>query len=148
MATLAKLALRNVHRQVHVDPITSRRENLVRAIHLQKQVLAAHLKGETYTVERRKRVRNTEGEHVWENTQKPVRAWFFKQDDGWYVQCRYGARVLLVDGKHNSVFVPKLDQVAGVLDAFASATKAGELDSAIAQASKRKPKDAGKTNEQ
>jgi len=38
--------------------------------------------------------------------------------------------------------------VAGVLDAFASATKAGELDSAIAQASKRKPKEAGKPNEQ
>ncbi|SCC78508.1 hypothetical protein [Saliniramus fredricksonii] len=116
MGQLNKLALRNVHRQVHVDPITSRREKLVRAIHLQKQVLAARLKGETYTVERRKRVRNTEGELVWANTQKPVRAWFFEQDGGWYVQCRYGARVLLVDGKHNAVFVPKLDQeLCGIL---------------------------------
>lgn len=140
MAALGKLALRTVERQPQTDPIIHRRQKVVDAIHQQKQVLAAHLKGETLNVERRKRVRNADGEVLWENTKVPLRAWFFEKDSGWYVQCRYGARVLLVDGKHNAVFVPKLEQVADVLDAFAAAAQAGELDQAIVQVSKRKEK--------
>lgn len=143
MPALAKLAFRTVEPLTTVDPVTQRRQKLIGAIDQQKQALAARLKGEAYTVERRKRVKNNDGEQVWENTEKPVRLWFFAQDDGWYVQCRYGARALLIDGKHNAVFVQKLDQVGAVLDAFAAAAQAGELDAAIAQASKRKPKDQG-----
>lgn len=139
MVLLNKLTFRTVE-QDGTDPKIARRNKLVAAIHQQKQVLAAHLKGETFTVERRKRVQKGDGEVLWENTNKSIRAWFFEKADGWYVQCRYGARVLLVDGKHNAVFVPKLDQVGDVLDAFATAAQAGELDQAIAQASKRKGK--------
>ena len=60
----------------------------------------------------------------------------------WYVQCRYGARVLFIDGKNNAVFVKKLEEVAGVLDAFKAAAQAGELDAAIAKATERKTKAA------
>ena len=144
MGTLNKLALRSIERKHEDDPKIVRRNKLLAAIHQQKQVLAARIKGETHTVERRKRVTNDAGEHVWETTQKEVRPWFFEQDDGWYVQCRYGARVLLIDGKHNAVFVPKLADVAGVLDTLEGAASAGDLDAAIAQATKRKPKNGEK----
>ena len=60
------------------------------------------------------------------------------------MQWRYGARVLLIDGKHNAVFVSKLADVAGVLDTLEGAASAGDLDTAIAQASKRKPKNGEK----
>ncbi|EDM70293.1 hypothetical protein RAZWK3B_06372 [Roseobacter sp. AzwK-3b] len=70
--------------------------------------------------------------------QRQVKPWFFEQDGGWYVQCRYGARVLLVDGENNAVFVGKLEQVSAVLDAFRAAAKAGELDAVIARAAERK----------
>jgi hypothetical protein len=40
--------------------------------------------------------------------------------------------------KGNAVFVPKLDAVAAVLDAFKLAAMSGELDAALAGASKRK----------
>jgi hypothetical protein len=57
------------------------------------------------------------------------------------VQCRYGARVLLVDLKNNAVFVNKLEQIGAVLDVFRTAAQAGELDQAIARAAERKRAD-------
>lgn len=64
--------------------------------------------------------------------EKRVRAWFFQQDNGYYVQCRYGSRVLNINGKSNAVFVDKLEAVAGVLEAFKLAADTGELDKAVA----------------
>jgi hypothetical protein len=69
-----------------------------------------------------------------------VRPWFFEQDGGWYVQCRYGARVIAADGTNNAVFVKTLKDVAAVLAVFLAAAQAGELDPAIALAAERKPR--------
>ena len=65
---------------------------------------------------------------------------YFEQDGGWYVQCRYGARVISADGTNNAVFVKSLDEVAGVLDAFLNAAAAGELDAAITKVTERQPR--------
>ena len=71
---------------------------------------------------------------------RTVRPWFFAQDGGsWYVQCRYGARVIAADGTNNAVFVKSLDEVAAVLDAFLNAAAAGELDTAITRVAERRP---------
>ena len=67
-----------------------------------------------------------------------MKPWFFEQDGGWYLQCRYGARVISADGKNNAVFVKSLKDVAAVLDTLIAAAKAGELDSVIATAADRK----------
>ena len=48
-------------------------------------------------------------------THRRVRPWFFEQDGGWYVQCRYGARVIAADGTNNAVFVKSLAEVGCVL---------------------------------
>jgi hypothetical protein len=60
------------------------------------------------------------------------------QDGGHYVQCRYGARPLLLNATNNAVFVNKLEEVAAVLTAFAAAAKSGELDKAIAAVAEKK----------
>jgi len=73
-------------------------------------------------------------------THRRIRPWFFEQDGGWYVQCRYGARVIAADGTNNAVFVKSLDEVAGVLDAFLNAAAAGELDGAITKVAERQPR--------
>ena len=81
---------------------------------------------------------NAEGQRVLVKTQRRVKPWFFAQDGGWYVQCRYGARVIAADGKNNAVFVKSLKDVAAVLEALIAATQAGELDAVIAAAADRK----------
>lgn len=69
--------------------------------------------------------------------QRVTRAWFFAQDNGFYVQCKYGAKPLALSKDGNAVFVKQLGDVSNVLQAFYAAAAAGEFDSAIASAAKR-----------
>lgn len=136
MSYIAKLNLKTVYRNVQQDPVIARREKLAAAIEEQRLVLTAALAGENYSVKIKRWQNNDAGERVQVERDKHVRRWFFEQDGGYYVQCRYGSRILNINGKSNAVFVDKLDDVADVLTAFISAATAGELDKAIALATK------------
>lgn len=131
MSVLAKLNLKTVQRVVQKDPIIFRRDKLLAGIAEQKLVLDAMVHGEQYEVKAKRWRKNEAGESVLVDVQKRVRPWFFEQDNGWYVQCRYGSRVLSISGKSNAVFVNILDEVAAVLDAFGAAATNGELDRAV-----------------
>lgn len=128
MSNLAKFTFKTLTKAPPVDPLQKRRDKIVAAIEQQKLVLAAALKGESYIVPAK-----IEGQ-----SDKVVRPWFVAQDGGYYVQCRYGARPLLLNAANNAVFVNKLDEVAAVLTAFAAAAKSGELDKSMAVVAERK----------
>lgn len=140
MTHLAKLTFKSVTRNTLRDPVTARRDKLVAGLKEQQLVHAAAMNGEDYRVERHKWMNNEQGERVAVKTHRRVRPWFFEQDGGWYVQCRYGARVIAADGTNSAVFVKSLKDVGPVLAVFLDAAKAGELDKAIAQAAERKPR--------
>ena len=139
MTALTKLNFKSVTRSTTRDPVLARRDKLVAGLKEQRLVHTAALKGENYRVERQKWMNNDHGERVSVKAHRRIRPWFFEQDGGWYVQCRYGARVIAADGTNNAVFVKSLKDVAAVLDVFLSAASAGELDAAIAKATERKP---------
>ena len=67
-----------------------------------------------------------------------MRPWFFQDAEGWVIQLKYGARVVLLDADNNAVIVRSLDDVAAVLDIFAKAVAAGEMDTALAALAQRK----------
>ena len=136
MSYIAKLNLKTVHRSVQKDPVVARREKLVAGIEEQSSVLAAVLAGEEYTVKAKRWETNETGERTQVERDKRVRAWFFEQDGGWYVQCRYGSRILYINAKSNAVFVDTLQDVGAVLEAFKKAAETGELDKAVALATK------------
>jgi hypothetical protein len=138
MSFIAKLNLKTVYRNVQKDPAIARREKLAAAIEEQHRVLEAALTDTEYTMKVKRWQTNDAGERVKVEHDKRVRSWFFEQDGGYYVQCRYGSRILNINGKSNAVFVDKLDDVADVLTAFKSAAETGELDKAIALATKAK----------
>jgi hypothetical protein len=131
------LNLKTVQRVVQKDPVIARREKLLAAIAEQKLVLDAMTRGETYISKVRRWRDDGNGEKALVELPKKVRPWFFQQDNGWYVQCRYGARRLMLDAKSNAVLVTKREEVATALTAIEAAVKAGELDEAIAAVSKR-----------
>ena len=112
MTHLTKLTFKTVDRSVKRDPIIARRDKLVAGLKEQKLVHAATLKKEDHLVERHKWMQNDTGERVLVKTHRRIRPWFFEQDGGWYVQCRYGARVITADGTNNAVFVKSLADVA------------------------------------
>lgn len=139
MAHLKTLTLNTVARTgQHRDPVQDRRNKFLTAIEEQKQVWSAQLKGQQHAANKLRWVKNERGERALVNVTRPVKPWFFQQQDQWYLQLRYGARIVLLDGQNNAVCVKSLKEVGDALDTVAAAVKAGELDGPLGQATKRK----------
>lgn len=137
MPALSNLAIKSVTRANKQDPVQQRRLKLVGGIEEQLKVAAAAQKGESYEVQRKTWAKNEQGEKVLVERMRKVRAWFFEQDGGWYVQCKYGNKVLAL-GKGNAVFAKALKDVEGVLQVLHAAAAGGELDEAVTNVLRRK----------
>ena len=133
MAPLSKLTLTSYRRtQPNRDPVEERRSKTLAALEQQKLVLAAALNGQEHTVTKPGWARDTDGNRQRIEKTHAVRPWFFHDAEGWVVQLKYGARVVPLDADHNAVIVQSVNDVAAVLDIFAKAVSAGELDTALA----------------
>jgi hypothetical protein len=130
MSSLSKFTFKTFAGPATSNPTERRRSKLLAAIEAQKLVLAAALKGTSHMQPSKK------GERA-------VRPWFVAGDGGVYVYCRYGTRIVPLSEQGSAVFVSKMDEVAAVLTAFAAATKAGELDAALANAATKPAKKQG-----
>ena len=128
MTLLDKLNFQTVSRQIERDPVAERRARFRAGVVEQRLVLAALAKGEAYTDPNRV---SKSGKA------RAVRAWFFQKGTGWFIQARYGARVLLLDGKSNAISVSKVAEIEPVLTALERAAEAGELDAVLATAARR-----------
>lgn len=140
MSYLSKLTIKSVKRTNDKDPVLARRQKLTTALEEQLSVLAAALQGNAYEVASKRWDRNEQGEKVLVEKMRKVRPWFFEQDGGFYVNCKYGNRVLELGKDGNAVFVKSLADVKEVFEAFKNATDAGEFDDAVAAVVKRKPR--------
>lgn len=137
MSVLSKLTVKSVTRASKQDPVQQRRKKLSAGIDEQLKVAAAALEGKSFEAVKKSWAKNERGEKVLVERMRKVRAWFFEQDGGWYVQCKYGSKALAL-GNGNAVFVKALKDVANALETLKSAAEAGELDVAIsANAQKR-----------
>lgn len=132
MSSLAKLTIKPVTRQTKLSPIEARRNKLLTAIDEQLQVADAAMRGEEYAVTLSRWSKNDAGEKVRVQRQKVVRSWFFAQDGGFYVQCKYGSKAIALSKDGNAVFVKQLADVKPVLETLRSATANGELDAYVA----------------
>lgn len=131
MSSLAKLTIKTVSRQTKLSPIEARRNKLLAGIDEQLQAADAAMRGEEYSVTLPRWAKNEAGEKVRVQRQRVVRSWFFAQDGGFYVQCKYGSKALPLSKDGNAVFVKQIADVKPVLEAIYAATAAGELDAAI-----------------
>ena len=139
MAPLSKLALTSYRRtQTNRDPVEERRSKTLAALEQQKLVLAAAQKGQEHTVTKPDWARNADGNRQRVEKTHAVRPWYFQDAEGWVVQLKYGARIVPLDSNNNAVIVQSLDDVAAVLDIFAKAIVAGEMDTALATLAQRK----------
>ena len=140
MAPLKTFTFKTIERNRRESEITARRQKLIVKLEEQQKVLERHVKGEPYVVTSPKWMQNNHGERALVQKQRVIRPWFFERDGGYYLQVKYGTRILSVDGVHNSIFVEAISDLSGVLSELIAATEAGELDAAIAKALKSKPK--------
>lgn len=137
MSSLAKLTIKTVSRQTKLSPIEARRNKLLAGIEEQLKVAEASMRGEEYAVTLSRWGKNEAGEKVRVQRQKVVRSWFFAQDGGFYVQCKYGAKAIALSKDGNAIFVKQLSDVPIALQAIYAAAAAGELDAAITSCIKR-----------
>ena len=140
MASLKTLTFKTIERNRRESEIAARRQKLIVKLEEQQKVLEHHIKGERYAVTRPKWMQNNHGERVLVQKQRSIRPWFFERDGGYYLQVKYGTRILSVDGIHNAIFVEAISDLNRVLSKLITATEAGELDGAIEKALKPKPK--------
>ena len=140
MTPLKTLTFKTIERNRRESEIIARRQKLIVKLEEQQKVLEHHVKGEHYVVTRPKWMQNDRGERALVHKQRVIRPWFFERGGGYYLQIKYGTRILSVDGVHNAIFVEAISDLSGVLSELIAATESGELDAAIAQALKPKPK--------
>lgn len=138
MATLSKFNLKTVKRINRKDPKINKRNKLVKALEEQLTIVEHKINGQEYKAVKKVWKDNGSGEKVLMEVPKRVREWYFEQDSGWYIQCRYGARVLDIVGRNNSVYVNKITEVPKIINALIEATNKGELDDAIERVSMRR----------
>lgn len=128
MPLLNKLNFTTVSRQIKRDLVAERRTRFRAGIAEQRLVLAAIIKGDAYS--NPKQVGKT-------GKARTVRAWFFQQGASWFIQVRYRARTLLLDGKNNAIVVSKIAEIELILKTLEAATDTGELDAVLAAAAQR-----------
>ena len=134
MSSLAKLTIKTVSRQSKLSPIEARRNKLLAGIEEQLKVAEAAMRGKEYAVTLSRWGKNDAGDRVRIQRQKVVRSWFFAQDGGFYVQCKYGSKAISLSKDGNAIFVKQLTDVQPVLETLRSATTNGELDSYVEMA--------------
>jgi hypothetical protein len=131
MSSLAKLTIKPFIRQSKLSPIDARRNKLLIALNEQMEVADAAMRGEQYAVMLPRWAKNEAGEKVRVQRQKVVRSWFFAQDGGFYVQCKYGSKAISLSKDGNAVFVKQLVDVKPVLETLRFAAENGELDAYV-----------------
>lgn len=128
MSQLAKLNLKNFNHRPQLSVTELRRQKVLKGIEEQLSVVTAALNGERYSVTVPKWTTDVEGKRTAMTRQRVVRAWFTPQDEGFYVQCRYANKPLMLGKGVNAVFVKSLPEVKAALKALYAAAAEGELD--------------------
>ena len=135
MATLTSLKLVAAKKPAQKDPVQQRRSKLSMKVLEQLQYARALNAGEVYAPTRIKTVTNAEGERVQVNQPKRIKPWWFTDGNKVLLQVRYGAKVLMLNGKSNAVECANADALIAALSTVNTAVLAGELDAQIEAAS-------------
>lgn len=135
MATLTSLKLVAAKKPAQKDPVQHRRSKLSMKVLEQLQYARALNAGEVYAPTRIKTVTNAEGERVQVNQPKRIKPWWFTDGNKVLLQVRYGAKVLMLNGKSNAVECANADALIAALNTVNTAVLAGELDAQIEAAS-------------
>jgi hypothetical protein len=138
MSILSKLNLKTVKRHTGIDPTINKRRKLIDALKQQIELIEADISGKDFVATKKVWVKDETGESVLMEVPKRVRAWHFEQDTGWYIQARYGQKVINLSPRNNSVFVSKREQIPSVYKELIKAVDNGELDSAIEAVSQQR----------
>ncbi|WP_300035780.1 DUF6641 family protein [uncultured Roseobacter sp.] len=141
MQHLPQLSLTVSSQKTPVSPVAKKRLNLLRKLETQIEAAEAELRDEEFLEDIRKWVRGEDGERKQITEQRAVRKWWWQHHTGaWMLTLRDGAKELPLLEDKNSIEVGEITNLVEVLQTVRSAVLAGELDDALQQMVKTKPK--------
>ena len=147
MAVLTSLKLVTAVRTNTVDPVQQRRNKLVQKLDEQLMLAKAKQAGTVYApIKLRTITDEVTGESKTVQVQKRVREWFWNGDAGKInLTIKYGAATLYLNKKNaTAIELNNMDELVSVLQSLKVAAAEGELDDAIANASKSTREGFGK----
>ena len=71
---------------------------------------------------------------------KQVRKWFYENNGQWYLEIKYGNKILQLAKDKTAIVVEKLDGIISIIEQVKEAVLAKELDNAISAVATRKAK--------
>jgi len=141
MQHLSQLSLTVSSQKTPVSPVAKKRLNLLRKLETQIEAAEAELRDEEFLEDIRKWVRGEGGERKQITEQRAIRKWWWQHHTGaWMLTLRDGAKELPLLEDKNSIEVGEITNLVEVLQTVRSAVLAGELDDALEQTIKSKPK--------
>ena len=77
--------------------------------------------------------------------ERPFRIWYWRNADGnWFMELRYGKKVMKLSGESTAVEVGQNDMLTAVIATLLNAVRAGELGKAMALAKNERMATLGK----
>lgn len=136
---LSSFNLSKSQKQRTVDKTTQRRTKLLAKLDEQILVAQAALKDEEYFGVKAVSETDEDGNKTSTTAQKRVRKWFYTNDgDEWYLEVKYGNRILQLAKDKTAIVVGALDNMVAVITQVKEAVLANELDNAIEAALSKK----------
>ncbi len=137
---LSSLTLDTSHKPTTIDTATHRRNNLLTKLDEQVLIAQAMLKGEEYFGKKTVKETDEDGNVSTVTVPKQVRKWFYENNEQWFLEVKYGNKVLQLAKDKTAIVVGKLDDMISVIEQIKQAVLAKELDNAIDAVATKKVK--------
>lgn len=126
---LSSLKLSTRPEKTNDNPTLKKREKLLTKLNQQLAMAQSHVAGETYTVYKEKWQKNTET-GVQEKIQIPkkVSPWFYKRNNQYFFEVRYGNKPLELSKGNHAIEVGEQENLVPTIETVIEAVVAAELD--------------------
>lgn len=111
------------------DKLTQRRNRLIERLAEQKELVKCELEGTEYKAYKYiTKVDSETGDNVKVKVPKRLKQWFYKVQDQYFLEIRYGSKSLELAKNKHAIAVGDKSRLTSILDTVIEALKAGELD--------------------
>lgn len=140
MGIMNKLKLTTTKRENRtVNAVELLRSKLTEKLDEQLEMIQAEQVGKKLVKTKEVYITNEAGERIAQKQDRRMRKWYWADADGtWYIELRYGNKVLKLAGNNTAIEVGDKSKLADTIKSVKEAVTAGELDKALANAKKER----------
>ncbi len=129
---LSKLKVTTRPESTKANPLVSKRERLLTKLDQQRNIALCYVNDEVYTVYKERWTNDQEtGERTKTRIAKNVRPWFYKRNNCYFFEVRYGNKPLELSKGMHAIEVGNKTNLLPTIDTVIEAVIAGELDTVL-----------------